>query len=91
MYYVENVGPSGEMQKVFVATRRLGRQGVVVAKTGREITDATSGDRFLVLDDGARYDGTPGQGDYRMIVFERYAIACRVTGASTASYVIITP
>jgi lipopolysaccharide export system permease protein len=74
VYYVENIGPGGEMQKVFVATRRLGRQGVVVAKTGREMTDATSGDRFLVLDNGVRYDGAPGQGDYRMIVFERYAI-----------------
>ena len=74
VYYVENIGPGGEMQKVFVATRRLGRQGVVVAKTGREMTDAASGDRFLVLDNGVRYDGAPGQGDYRMIVFERYTI-----------------
>jgi lipopolysaccharide export system permease protein len=74
VYYVENIGPGGEMQKVFVATRRLGRQGVVVAKTGREMSDATSGDRFLVLDNGVRYDGAPGQGDYRMIVFERYTI-----------------
>ena len=74
VYYVENIGPDREMQKVFVATRNLGRQGVLVAKTGREVTDAASGDRFLVLDNGVRYDGTPGQGDYRMIVFERYAI-----------------
>ncbi len=74
VYYVENIGPGGEMQKVFVATRRLDRQGVVVAKAGREVTDAASGDRFLVLDHGVRYDGSPGQGDYRMIVFERYAI-----------------
>jgi lipopolysaccharide export system permease protein len=74
VYYVENIGPGGEMQKVFVATRRLGRQGVVVAKTGREMTDAANGDRFLVLNSGVRYDGAPGQGDYRMIVFERYAI-----------------
>ena len=27
VYYVENMGPDGEMQKVFVATRRLDRQG----------------------------------------------------------------
>lgn len=74
VYYVENIGPGGEMQKVFVATRNLGRQGVLVAKTGREVTETASGDRFLVLDNGVRYDGTPGQGDYRMIVFERYTI-----------------
>jgi lipopolysaccharide export system permease protein len=74
VYYVENIGPGGEMQKVFVATRHLGRQDVLVAKTGREVTDAATGDRFLQLDHGVRYDGKPGQDDYRMIVFERYAI-----------------
>jgi lipopolysaccharide export system permease protein len=74
VYYVEHIGPGGEMQKVFVATRRLDRQGVVVAKTGREKSDANSGDRFLVLENGARYDGAPGQGDYRMIEFERYTL-----------------
>jgi lipopolysaccharide export system permease protein len=74
VYYVENMGPGEVMQKVFVATLNLGRQGVMVAKTGREVTDAATGDRFLQLDHGVRYDGTPGQDDYRMIVFERYTI-----------------
>jgi len=74
VYYVEDLGPDGVMQKVFVATRHLGRQGVLVAKTGREVSDATNGDRFLVLDDGVRYDGIPGRGDYRILAFERYAI-----------------
>jgi lipopolysaccharide export system permease protein len=45
-----------------------------VAKSGREVTDAASSDRFLALADGVRYDGTPGRGDYRVITFERYAI-----------------
>jgi lipopolysaccharide export system permease protein len=74
VYYVENLGRNGEMEKVFVATTHLGRQGVLVAKTGREVTDATTGDRFLVLSSGTRYDGIPGQSDYRVIEFERYAI-----------------
>jgi lipopolysaccharide export system permease protein len=74
VYYVEDIGAGGEMQKVFVATRHLGRQGVLVAKSGREVTDAASSDRFLALADGVRYDGTPGRGDYRVITFERYAI-----------------
>lgn len=74
VYYVENIRPDGELNQVFVATRHLGRQGVLVAKTGREITDPASGDRFLVLSNGVRYDGQPGQGDYRIIDFERYTI-----------------
>ena len=33
---------------------------------------APNGDRFLVLVDGRRYEGTPGQADYRIMEFERY-------------------
>lgn len=34
---------------------------------------ATSGDRFLVLVDGRRYEGAPGAADFRVMEFERYA------------------
>jgi lipopolysaccharide export system permease protein len=74
VYYVEDMDRDGEMHQVFATTSHLGRQGVVVAHNGREITDAATGDRFLVLKDGVRYDGTPGQGDYRTLTFESYAI-----------------
>jgi lipopolysaccharide export system permease protein len=74
VYYVEEIGRDDEMRRVFVATSHLGRQGVLVARTGREMIDAQSGDRFLLLKDGVRYDGRPGQGDYRVIEFERYTI-----------------
>jgi lipopolysaccharide export system permease protein len=74
VYYVERVTSGGEMQKVFVATQHRGRQGVLVAKTGTEQTDLASGSRYLILNNGVRYDGTPGQGDYRVIEFQRYII-----------------
>jgi lipopolysaccharide export system permease protein len=74
VYYVERIGRGGLMERVFVAVRHEGRQGVLVAQRGREVTDAASGDRFLVLDQGVRYDGVPGRGDYRMLEFERYTI-----------------
>lgn len=74
VYYVESMGNGGQMQQVFAATSHLGRQGVVVARGGREIQDPSGNSRFLELSDGMRYDGVPGQGDYRMIEFERYRI-----------------
>lgn len=74
VYYVEDIGADGTMHKVFVATSHQGRQGVIVAKSGREISDAKNNDRFLILDQGVRYDGTPGRGDYRILTFERYFI-----------------
>jgi lipopolysaccharide export system permease protein len=83
VYYIENMGPGEVMQKVFVATQSHGRQGVMVAKTGREVTDAATGGRFLVLDDGVRYDGTPGKGDYRMAEFGRYSIRIETPAPTT--------
>jgi len=74
VYYVEDIKPDGEMQRVFAATAHMGRQGVIVAKTGREVPHDETEDRFLELYDGVRYDGAPGQGDYRKVVFEKYTI-----------------
>lgn len=74
VYYVEHVGKDGTMHRVFVATSHLGRHGVLLAATGREAGDANSGERLLVLENGVRYDGTPGQSDYRVIRFDRYSI-----------------
>jgi lipopolysaccharide export system permease protein len=78
VYYVESIAADGEMERVFVATRHLGRQGVLVAKRGHETTVESTGERFLVLQDGVRYDGKPGQGDYRILEFERYTLRVEV-------------
>lgn len=74
VYYVESIAADGEMERVFVATTHLGRQGVLVAKRGHETTVEATGERILVLQDGVRYDGKPGQGDYRILEFERYTL-----------------
>jgi lipopolysaccharide export system permease protein len=74
VYYVEGLSDDGIMQRVFVATRHLGRQGVLIARTAREHIDPDTGDRFLILENGVRYGGAPGEADYRMIRFERYGI-----------------
>jgi lipopolysaccharide export system permease protein len=45
----------------------------MVAKTGFQET-APNGDRFLVLLNGSRYEGTPGSAEFRISTFERYAL-----------------
>ena len=32
------------------------------------------GNRYLILDNGYRYDGSPGQADYRAIHYETYGV-----------------
>jgi lipopolysaccharide export system permease protein len=74
VFFVESVaGDSGTVQNVFVTSVQHGRQGVMVSRRGFAET-AANGDRFIVLADGRRYEGNPGEAEYRVMEFKRYAV-----------------
>lgn len=74
VYFIENVDSgSNRISNVFVQSTQNGKIGTMVASRGFQET-RDNGDRFLVLFNGTRYEGTPGQRDYSIIEFERYAI-----------------
>ncbi len=74
VFFVESVDLHGAtVRNLFVSHRSQGREGVIVAAEG-VIEVTPSGDRYLVLLQGRRYEGQPGQAQYRMLEFERYAI-----------------
>lgn len=52
------------------------RDGMVfeTARSGRYKTDDVSGDLFMVVGPGERYEGKPGQKDYKIIEFEQHGI-----------------
>lgn len=73
VFFVEGVdGDKARVQNIFIATRSPGQAGVVVSRTGF-IETAENGDRFAVLLNGRRYEGTPGTPEFRVLEFERYA------------------
>jgi lipopolysaccharide export system permease protein len=61
------------VQNVFVSSNDGTRNSVVVAKEGVIETDPKGG-QYLVLTNGRRYQGTPGQADYQSMEFERYSM-----------------
>ena len=74
VFFVEGIsGDEAKVQNVFVSTFQNGRNSVVVAKQGMTELDK-NGDKFLVLLNGRRYDGTPNQPDFRLMEFERYGV-----------------
>jgi lipopolysaccharide export system permease protein len=74
VFFVESVDLQGAtVRNLFVSHRSQGREGVIVASEG-VIEVRPGGDRYLVLLRGRRYEGVPGQPQYRMLEFERYAI-----------------
>jgi len=62
-----------EVNNIFMQSTQNNRTGVMVAQRGF-IENADNGDRFVVLLNGRRYEGTPGTLDYKMVDFDRYAI-----------------
>ncbi len=74
VFFVETVDLHGAVvRNVFVSHRSQGREGVIVAAEG-VIQAQPNGDRYLVLQQGRRYEGLPGQLQYRMLEFDRYAV-----------------
>jgi lipopolysaccharide export system permease protein len=74
VYFIENVSPgSKRVGNIFVQSEQNGKIGTMAAQQGMQET-LPNGDRFLVLLNGTRYEGTPGQRDYRIVEFERYAM-----------------
>ena len=74
VYFVDNVDVgSNRVGNIFVQSQQNGKLGTMVARKGLQET-FPNGDRFLVLLNGTRYEGTPGQRDYRIVEFERYAM-----------------
>jgi lipopolysaccharide export system permease protein len=81
VYFVETVDlGTNRIGNVFVRSMQNGQLGTMVARQGFQET-MPNGDRFLVLLNGTRYEGIPGQRDYRIVDFERYAMRIESAGA----------
>lgn len=74
VFFVEGVsGESTVVQNVFVNTVEKDGNTVVVAKEG-VIERQPDGSQFLVLKNGRRYQGVPGQADFQSMEFDRYSM-----------------
>lgn len=74
VFFLEEVDSEKKrVGNIFVQSVQNGKEGTMVAKEGYQETVA-NGDRFLVLLNGTRYEGVPGQADFKIVEFERYAM-----------------
>ena len=74
VFFVDKLSERDDVvNNIFVQSTQNNRLGVIVAQKGF-IETAPNGDRFVVLLNGRRYEGTPGTLDYRTVDFQRYAI-----------------
>jgi lipopolysaccharide export system permease protein len=74
VFFVEGMsGVEGRVKNIFVSSTQHGRLGVMAAAQGHTEA-APNGDRFLVMEHGRRYEGSPGNPEYRVMEFGRYAV-----------------
>lgn len=74
VHFVESVSEDGlRVSNVFVQSLMQGRTGIMVAREGHVVSHE-HGERFLVLESGRRYDGSPGKADFRVGEFASYAV-----------------
>ena len=72
--FVEAVADDESFVKnVFVSSIENQRLGVTMAATGHQEI-AENGDRFMVLENGRRYEVEPGTPEFRILEYGRYAI-----------------
>jgi len=72
--FVENVAEDeSHVKNVFVSSVQNQRLGVTMAATGHQ-EFAENGDRFIVLENGRRYEMQPGATEFRIMEYARYAV-----------------
>ncbi|MDE2090761.1 MAG: LPS export ABC transporter permease LptF [Gammaproteobacteria bacterium] len=73
--YAAGVSADGHaLQNVFIQGLNGQRQDVISANSGTRQVSDDSGAGSLVLHDGYRYDGIPGQANYRIVKFAEHGI-----------------
>ncbi|MES9904461.1 MAG: LPS export ABC transporter permease LptF [Sedimenticola sp.] len=86
LFYVESMSEDKTlMYNVFVQNRKSGKLGLISAEEGYQYIDQESGGHYLVLTTGHRYEGAPGDYNYTVADFSKYAVLLnsKPTGAKT--------
>ena len=74
VFFVESVAEdASQVGNVFVASMQEGKLGVVMSDTGYQEV-APNGDKFVVLENGRRYEVEPGTPQFKVMEFERYKV-----------------
>jgi len=74
VFYVQELDVENtRMQHVFVALDRSHEKLIFTARSARRMIDE-QGNRYLVLEDGYRYQGLPGQANYTVMQYAEHAI-----------------
>lgn len=82
--YIEDINEEHtRVKNVFIQRKLKKDESITRAKYGSQTTDKSTGDRFLVLENGVRFEGMAGKKNYTVIEFEQHGV--RLSEKSAAS------
>jgi lipopolysaccharide export system permease protein len=85
VFFVDSLSSSKEkVSNVFVQSAQDHRLSVIAADKGY-IQSNANGDRFVVLEQGRRYEGEPGKMDYSIVDFEQAQMRLAQKGVSATA------
>lgn len=75
VFYVEGLSADRtQLDNVFIQAWTEGRLDIFSARSGYQTVDPKTGERYLVLVDGYRYQGLPGSADFTIHQYEKNAV-----------------
>lgn len=74
IYLEEMSEDNTSMRNVFIQTTHDGRDILMVAEKAHLEIDAKTDERLLVLENGSRYEGHPGETEFRQLKFSRHSL-----------------
>jgi lipopolysaccharide export system permease protein len=83
IHFIESLNPiNGEINRIFRHSDDKNIDDTVIAKSGFIYTDP-KGEKFLILENGRRYQGTAGTNLYETVDFKRYGLRVEQGTAKT--------
>jgi lipopolysaccharide export system permease protein len=79
--YAERVADDGSLTNVFLQRRVGSALEVVLAEKGSQRPSADPDTRYIVLQNGRRYEGRPGESQFRIVEFAEHGIPYQVPAA----------
>lgn len=75
-----------KISNIFVQQREENALSIISSESGRQYTDKETGDRFIVLNNGSRFESQANEKNYSIIKFEEHGIRIKERDASAIHY-----
>lgn len=79
VYVEKKNNETKQMQNVFVENRENNQLHILSSESAYFYTNPDSGDEFIVMVDGYRYEGEPGSVDYHIVKFKKHGVRIEQT------------